>query len=152
MKTFIILLVFGYSVAFCQESQCIQQPSVMSPFNVIGDKTLHLPVDYFPQNMKGIASVILIVDSNCTLLNIAICNIRVVDEESGNILSYSDRNINKMLSKNRIYVFKNKYYPQYIQQLYELIVRKIKTLKIEFSDNKKKLKHINYIIETLNIE
>lgn len=80
------------------------------PFTVSGKKTLNLSSNFFSCNMSGTASVILIIDKKCNLLNFVIVKISVADDIKENIYNFWDPNILNILSENKFTLFKKDYY------------------------------------------
>ena len=102
--------------------------------------------------MKGTASIVLIIDKKCNLINFAIVKIVVSDEKEENVFNFWDSQILKILAENRYEIIKKDYYPLYVQKIYDFIRVAINNLKIEYSSDTKDLKDVNKLSLLIKIE
>lgn len=150
IKLFLLFFVLTSLLLFCQNKQNIHGD--VPPYKVIGNRTLNLSSNFFTSDMRGTASIILIIDKKCNLLNFAIVKISVSDEKKENVFKFWDSNVLETLSENKFEIIKKDNYPKYVQTLYDLIKEVINNLKIEYSSDTKDLKDVNELSLLLKVE
>ncbi len=150
LKLFLLFFFLVSVVLYGQNMQNIH--GEVPPYKVIGNRTLNLSSNFFTSDMKGTASIVLIIDKKCNLINFAIVKIVVSDEKEENVFNFWDSQILKILAENRYDIIKNDYYPLYVQKIYDFIRVAINNLKIEYSSDTKDLKDVNKLSLLIKIE
>lgn len=150
LKLFLLFFVLASVVLYCQDKKNIH--GEVPPYKVIGNRTLNLSSNFFTSDMKGTASLVLIIDRKCNLINFAIVKISVSDEKKENVFNFWDSNVLETLAENRFAIIKKDYYPLYVQNLYDLIKEVLNNLKIEYSSDTKDLKDVNELSLLIKVE